>query len=400
MDTKFVEAAHLPKGHFFFASESVCEGHPDKLCDQISDSILDACLAQDPKTKAGCEAACKGSIVSALGEITTSAQINIEQITRNVCREVGYTHTDIGLDAKTMSVLVVVEDQDPSIAKAVHKDKKDEDIGAGDQGLMFGYATDEWDKEVLHPLPHWLASRICERLAELRKNGKMGFLRPDGKSQVTLQYKREGKQILPVRIHNVLVSTQFDPSTSLEDVRAAIKKEVLDVVLPADLVDDKTRFVLNPSGVWALGGPAADAGLTGRKIIVDTYGGSAPHGGGAFSGKDGSKVDRSACYYCRYVAKSLVAAGLCHRAVVSVAYAIGLAYPLSVHVSSEGSVKDGMSDDDLLAIVLNNFDFRPGKIIQELKLNRPIFAKTAKYGHFGRMDPDFLWEFPKKDLKL
>ncbi len=265
---------------------------------------------------------------------------------------------------------------------------------------MFGYATDEWDKEILHPLPHYLSSRICEKLAEVRHNGKLPFLRPDGKSQVTLQYRKEGKRIIPERIHNVLVSTQFDPSTPLEDLRAAIKKEVLDVVLPAELIDDKTRYVLNPSGVWPTGGPAADAGLTGRKIIVDTYGGSAPHGGGAFSGKDASKVDRSASYYCRYVAKSLVAAGLCHRATVSVAYAIGLAYPLSVGVSTDGSVKDGLTDDDLLKIVLDNFDFRPGKIINELKLRRPIFAKTAKCGHFGRMDPDFLWEVPKKDLKM
>jgi len=383
-----------------FASESVGEGHPDKLCDQLSDSVLDACLAQDSDSKVACELAAKSNLVVVMGEITTKAKINFEQVLRQTMKEIGYDSKDKGLDWEKCSIITNIDEQAAEIASAVYKDKKEEELAAGDQGHMFGYATDEWDKETLFPLTHYLASSLCKKLAELRKSKEIPWLRPDCKSQVTVEYLRDKNIIKPLRVFNVLVSTQHDKSVSIEEIRKTVTEKVIKKVIPAEFLDEKTIYYVNPSGSFQVGGPAADAGLTGRKIIVDTYGGWAPHGGGAFSGKDPSKVDRTAAYYCRYVAKSLVAAGLCHRVLVQVSYAIGVSDPLSIYIDSLGTAKEGLTDYDLLHIVLKNFDFRPGNMIAELKLKRPIYKKTASYGHFGRTDPDFTWEVPKHDLKL
>lgn len=293
-----------------------------------------------------------------------------------------------------MSVLVNVERQSAEIAQAVHVQKDMDDFGAGDQGLMFGYATDEWDKETLHPYSHYLSNLLCEEMAKARHSGQIPWLRPDCKSQVIVEYKNEKGRVTPVRIYNILISTQHNPEVTNEEIERVLTEQIIKKVCPAEMLTD-TKIVINPSGSFVMGGPAADSGLTGRKIIVDTYGGWAPHGGGAFSGKDPTKVDRSASYYARYVAKSVVAAGLAHRCLVQVSYAIGLADPLSIHVDSYGTHKDGLNDDDLIRIVRKNFNFRPGNIIKELDLLRPIYQKTAKYGHFGRNDPDFTWEKPK-----
>lgn len=379
--------------HFFFASESVGEGHPDKLCDQVSDAILDAALTVDPDAKLGLETATKTGMVVLLGEIRMKNrdQIDLEQIARKVCKEVGFTAEEIGLDSEKCQVIINVSDQSPEIANTVHVDKE-EDLGAGDQGIMFGYACDD-DEDTLHPLTHLYCNRMVEKMAELRRSGELGWLRPDCKSQITMEYKKDGSNFIPVRVHNVLISTQHDPD--VEGLEEAIKEKVIHAVIPEKYLVDTTYFI-NPSGSFVMGGPEADAGLTGRKIIVDTYGGWAPHGGGAFSGKDASKVDRSAAYYGRYVAKSLVAAGLAKRVLIQVSYSIGVAKPLSIHVDSYGTVKEGMTDDDLAKIVDENFDFRPTNIIKELDLTRPIFRKTASYGHFGRTDPDFTWEQPKE----
>lgn len=390
----------MPANHFLFASESVGEGHPDKLCDLISDAVLDACLTQDPDAKVACESAAKSNLVMAFGEITTKTKINYEQAIRQAIKDVGYDSKEKGLDWEKCSVLTNIEEQQSEIATAVHTGKKEEELCAGDQGHMFGYATDEWDKETLFPLSHYLASKLCSRMAELRRSKEVPWLRPDCKSQVTVEYLREKNSIKPLRVFNVLVSTQHDKGVTQDDIRKTIIEKVIKKVIPAEYLDDKTIYYVNPSGSFQVGGPAADAGLTGRKIVVDTYGGWAPHGGGAFSGKDPTKVDRSAAYYSRYVAKSLVAAGLCHRAQVQVSYAIGVSDPLSIFIDSLGTVKEGLTDHDLLHVVLKNFDFRPGSMIHELKLKRPIYRKTAAYGHFGRMDPDFTWEYPKRDLKL
>ena len=390
----------LPAGHFLFASESVGEGHPYKLCDQLSDAVLDACLTQDPYSKVACETAAKSNLVMAFGEITTKAKVNYELVLREAIKAVGYDSEEKGLNWEKCSVMLNLEEQQTEIATAVHVGKKEEELCAGDQGHMFGYATDEWDNETLFPFSHYLASQICLKLAELRKSKEIPWLRPDCKSQVTVEYAREGNNIKPLRVFNVLVSTQHDKSVTREFIKTEIIDKVIKKVIPAAMLDEKTVYYVNPSGSFQVGGPAADAGLTGRKIVVDTYGGWAPHGGGAFSGKDPTKVDRSAAYYCRYVAKSLVAAGLCHRAQVQVSYAIGVSDPLSIFIDSLGTVKEGMTDYDLLHVVLKNFDFRPGSMLTELKLRRPIYVKTASFGHFGRMDPDFTWEYPKKDLKL
>jgi S-adenosylmethionine synthetase len=336
----------------------------------------------------------------AFGEITTKTKINFEQVMRQAIKDTGYDSKEKGLDWEKCSILTNIEEQQSEIATAVHTGKKEEELCAGDQGHMFGYATDEWDKETLFPLSHYLASRLCLKLAELRRSKEIPWLRPDCKSQVTVEYLREKSIIKPLRVFNVLVSTQHDKSVTQEEIRKIVIEKVIKKVIPAEYLDEKTVYYVNPSGSFQVGGPAADAGLTGRKIVVDTYGGWAPHGGGAFSGKDPSKVDRSAAYYARYVAKSLVAAGLCHRAQVQVSYAIGVSDPLSIFIDSLGTVKEGISDYDLLHIVLKNFDFRPGSMIKELNLKRPIYRKTAAYGHFGRMDPDFTWEYPKRDLKL
>ena len=336
-----------------------------------------------------------------LGEVSVDKdKVNFEEVARRVCKEVGFTSEDVGLDADNCQVIVNVHAQDANIAAAVHGDKDELDMGAGDQGLMFGYATDEWDKETLHPYSHVLANKLCEVMAIKRKNGEIPWLRPDCKSQVIVEYEKQAKGMLkPIRVYNILISTQHSPEVTNDVIEKTLTEEVINKVVPAEMLNG-TKIVINPSGKFDVGGPAANAGLTGRKIIVDTYGGWCPHGGGAFSGKDQSKVDRSAAYYGRYVAKSIVANGLAHRCLIQVSYAIGLADPLSIHVDSYGTVKEGMSDDDLIRIVKNNFCFRPGAIIKELDLKRPIYQKSAAFGHFGRTDPDFTWETPKMNLNL
>lgn len=382
-------------GHIYFASESVGEGHPDKLCDQVSDAVLDACLRIDPHCKVGLETATKTKLVCLLGEtLVNGGSVNYEQIAREVCKQIGYDDDSKGLDYKSTSVLVNVERQSMEIAAAVHTEKDMDDFGAGDQGLMFGYATDEWDKETLHPYSHYLANLLCEEMAKARHSGQIPWLRPDCKSQVIVEYENNNGNLKPVSIYNILISTQHNAGISNEEIHRVIEEQIIRKVCPAEMLAN-TKIVINPSGSFVMGGPQADSGLTGRKIIVDTYGGWAPHGGGAFSGKDPTKVDRSGAYYARYVAKSLVAAGLCHRVLVQVSYAIGLADPLSIYIDSYGTVKEGLTDDDLVKIVNKNFNFRPGNIIRELDLLRPIYQKTAKYGHFGRNDPDFTWEKPK-----
>jgi len=333
--------------------------------------------------------------VCLLGEtLVDGPAINYEQIARDVARQVGYDDENKGLDYKTMSVLVNVERQSPEIAQAVHVQKDMDDFGAGDQGIMFGYATNEWDTETLHPYSHYLSNLLCEEMAKARHSGEIPWLRPDCKSQVIVEYKNDKGKVTPVRIYNILISTQHDPSVTQQQIKETLIEKIIKKVCPAEMLKD-TDIVINPSGSFIVGGPKADSGLTGRKIIVDTYGGWAPHGGGAFSGKDPTKVDRSATYYARYVAKSLVAGGLAARVLVQVSYAIGLPDPLSIHIESYGTVKEGLTDEDLVRIVKKNFNFRPGNIIKELNLLRPIYQKTAKYGHFGRTDPDFTWEKPK-----
>jgi S-adenosylmethionine synthetase len=384
----------LKDGHFYFASESVTEGHPDKMCDTISDSILDACLAQDVNAKVACEAVAKGNMIMIAGELSTTANINIEQIVRDRIKEIGYDNEDKGLNYKTCDVILKVTRQSPDISQCVHENKVEEDFGAGDQGHMFGYATDE--TEELFPLSHLLALKLSEKLTEVRKNGTLDWLRPDGKTQVTVEYKKDGKNIIPLRVQNVLISTQHNPDVSNETIRNELIKHVITAVIPSNFIDNDTEMFLNPSGLFVIGGPEADAGLTGRKIIVDTYGGWGAHGGGAFSGKDPTKVDRSAAYAARWVAKSLCAAKLCKRVLVQISYSIGLADPLSVHVDTFGTVVEGKNDKDLYELVIKNFNLRPGHIIKDLDLKRPIYKQTAAYGHFGRNNKDLTWETPRK----
>ncbi len=383
----------LEEGQFYFASECVTEGHPDKLCDSLSDAILDACLAQDSNSKVAIEALAKSNMVMIAGELTSNANINIEQIVRDRIKEVGYDDEKKGMDYKNCDVILKVTQQSGDINQAVFKKSEDEQ-GAGDQGHMFGYATDETPE--LFPLSHLLAIKLCEKLTEVRKNKTLGWLRPDGKTQVTIQYKKENGNCIPLRVENVLISTQHDPDITNEEIRSYVIEKVVNPVIPKELIDEKTQFFINPSGLFVIGGPEADTGLTGRKIIVDTYGGWGAHGGGAFSGKDPSKVDRSGAYAARWIAKSLVAAKLCRRVLVQIAYSIGLADPLSVHVDSFGTVKEGMNDNDLFNLVCTNFNLRPYGIIKELDLKRPIYAKTATNGHFGKLDSDLTWETPKK----
>ena len=378
-----------------FTSESVTEGHPDKMCDQISDAILDALMAQDPMSRVACETSTTTGLVLVMGEITTNAYVDIQKIVRDTVRDIGYTRGKYGFDANTCAVITAIDEQSTDIAMGVNKaleakenqmdDSEIEAIGAGDQGMMFGYATNETPE--LMPYPIALAHKLALRLTQVRKDGTLSYLRPDGKTQVTVEYNEEGR---PVRLDAVVLSTQHSADVTQEQIHADIKKYVFDEVLPADMVDADTKFFINPTGRFVIGGPHGDSGLTGRKIIVDTYGGYARHGGGAFSGKDCTKVDRSAAYAARYVAKNIVAAGLADKCEIQLSYAIGVARPTSIMVDTFGTGK--LSDQKLVELIRENFDLRPAGIIKMLDLRRPIYKQTAAYGHFGRTDLDLPWE--------
>ena len=379
----------------FFTSESVTEGHPDKICDQISDAILDELLKQDPNSRVACETSCTTGLVFVMGEISTQGYVDIQKVVRDTVREIGYDRAKYGFDADTCGVMVAIDEQSKDIALGVDKaleakenqmsDEELEAIGAGDQGLMFGYATNETPE--LMPYPISMAHKLALKLTEVRKNGTLSYLRPDGKTQVTVEYDENGK---PVRIDTVVLSTQHSADVTQEQIHEDIKKFVFDPVLPADMIDDDTKYFINPTGRFVIGGPHGDSGLTGRKIIVDTYGGYARHGGGAFSGKDPTKVDRSASYAARYVAKNIVAAGLADKCEIQLSYAIGVARPTSVMVDTFGTGK--LSDEKIVEIVRENFDLRPAGIIKMLDLRRPIYKQTAAYGHFGRTDINVPWE--------
>ena len=378
-----------------FTSESVTEGHPDKMCDQISDAILDALLEQDPMSRVACETATTTGLVLVMGEITTKAYVDIQKIVRDTVREIGYTRGKYGFDADTCGVITAIDEQSTDIAMGVDKaleakenqmsDEEIEAIGAGDQGMMFGYATNETDEYMPYPIA--LAQKLALQLTKVRKDGTLTYLRPDGKTQVTVEYDENGK---PSRLDAVVLSTQHDPDVTKEQIHADIRKYVFDPILPKEMVDENTKFFVNPTGRFVIGGPHGDSGLTGRKIIVDTYGGYGRHGGGAFSGKDCTKVDRSAAYAARYVAKNIVAAGLAEKCEIQLSYAIGVARPTSVMVDTFGTGK--VSDEKLTEIIRENFDLRPAGIIKMLDLRRPIYKQTAAYGHFGRHDLDLPWE--------
>lgn len=387
---------------FLFTSESVTEGHPDKVCDAISDAILDACMEQDPMSRVACETACCTGFVLITGEITTNAYVDMQKVVRDTVKEIGYTKSEYGFDGNTCAVLVAIDEQSSDIAMGVDKALEakageltdDLDTGAGDQGMMFGYATNETEEYMPYPIS--LAHKLALQLTKVRKDGTLKYLRPDGKSQVSVEYDENGK---PLRLEAVVLSTQHDEDVTQEQIHEDIKKYVFDPVLPKELIDDKTKFFINPTGRFVIGGPHGDAGLTGRKIIVDTYGGYARHGGGAFSGKDCTKVDRSAAYAARYVAKNIVAAGLADKCEIQLSYAIGVAQPTSIMVDTFGTGK--VSRDKLVQIVRENFDLRPAGIIKMLNLRRPIYKQTAAYGHFGRNDLNLPWEALDKvdDLK-
>ena len=387
---------------FLFTSESVTEGHPDKVCDAISDAILDACMEQDPMSRVACETACCTGFVLITGEITTDAYVDMQKVVRDTVKEIGYTKSEYGFDGNTCAVFVAIDEQSADIAMGVDKaleakkgDLTDDlDTGAGDQGMMFGFATNETDEYMPYPIS--LAHKLALQLTKVRKDGTLKYLRPDGKSQVSVEYDENGK---PIRLEAVVLSTQHDDDVTQEQIHEDIKKYVFDPVLPKELIDADTKFFINPTGRFVIGGPHGDAGLTGRKIIVDTYGGYARHGGGAFSGKDCTKVDRSGAYAARYVAKNIVAAGLADKCEIQLSYAIGVAQPTSIMIDTFGTGK--VSDEKLVAIVRENFDLRPAGIIKMLNLRRPIYKQTAAYGHFGRNDLDLPWEALDKvdDLK-
>ena len=393
---------------YLFTSESVTEGHPDKVCDQISDAILDAMLAQDPYSRVACETCCTTGLVLVMGEVTTNGYVDIQKIVRDTVREIGYTRAKYGFDGDTCGVMVALDEQSKDIAMGVNKaletkssfgktveeeekindsyaEADPDNVGAGDQGMMFGYATNETPE--LMPYAISMAHKLTKKLAEVRKSGKLSYLRPDGKSQVTVEYGENGK---PLRLEAIVVSTQHDPDVTQEKIHEDVRKYVIDEVIPKEMIDKDTKIFINPTGRFVIGGPSGDSGLTGRKIIVDTYGGAAPHGGGAFSGKDPTKVDRSASYAARYVAKNIVAAGLAERCQIQVSYAIGVAEPTSINVETFGTGK--LSNEKLLKIIRENFDLRPAGIIKMLDLRRPIYKQTASYGHFGRNDLDLPWE--------
>lgn len=384
----------VKRGRYLFTSESVTEGHPDKICDQISDAVLDAILEQDPNARVACETAVTTGLVLVCGEITTSCYVDIPKVVRETIRDIGYVRAKFGFDADTCAVLTSIDEQSPDIAMGVNRalearegqmtDEEIEAIGAGDQGLMFGFATNETPE--LMPLPISLAHQLARRLTEVRKNGTLNYLRPDGKTQVTIEYE-DGK---PVRVETIVVSTQHSADVTMEQIKKDVVEHVIKPVVPAEYLDDQTKLFINPTGRFVIGGPQGDAGLTGRKIIVDTYGGYARHGGGAFSGKDPTKVDRSAAYAARYVAKNIVAAGLADTCEVQLAYAIGVARPVSIFVDTFGTGK--VADDVLVHLIRKHFDLRPAGIIKMLDLRRPIYKQTAAYGHFGRPDLDLPWE--------
>ncbi len=380
---------------YLFTSESVTEGHPDKICDQISDAVLDALIEQDPMSRVACETCCTTGLVLVMGEVTTKGYVDIQKLVRNTIKEIGYDRAKYGFDADTCGVIVALDEQSADIAMGVDKaleakenqmsDEGIEAIGAGDQGMMFGFASNETPEYM--PFAISLAHKLTRKLSEVRKNNTLSYLRPDGKSQVTVEYGEDGK---PDKIKAVVISTQHDPDVTQEQIHADIRKYVIDAVVPANMVDDDTKYFINPTGRFVIGGPQGDSGLTGRKIIVDTYGGYAPHGGGAFSGKDCTKVDRSASYAARYAAKNLVAAGLADKCEIQLSYAIGVARPTSIMVNTFGTGKK--SNTELKKILEENFDFRPAGIIKMLDLRRPIYRQTAAYGHFGRTDVDLPWE--------
>lgn len=376
-----------------FTSESVTEGHPDKMCDQISDAILDALMAQDPMSRVACETCTNTGFVMVMGEITTNAYVDIPKIVRDTVREIGYDRSEYGFDGNTCAVLTAIDEQSADIAMGVNKALEakegeitdDLDTGAGDQGMMFGYATNE--TEEFMPYPIALAHKLALQLTKVRKDGTLKYLRPDGKTQVTVEYDENGK---PIHLNAVVCSTQHDPDVTQEQIHKDIKEYVFDEILPKHLIDENTKYFINPTGRFVIGGPNGDSGLTGRKIIVDTYGGYAAHGGGAFSGKDPTKVDRSACYAARYVAKNVVASGIAKKCEVQLAYAIGVAKPVSILVNTYGTAK--ISDEKITKIIQDNFDLRPAAIIETFDLRRPIYKQTAAYGHFGRTDIDLPWE--------